>query len=118
MRILLASLGLACAAAQAPSIAAQEWQHAGRLGKAQYIVVPAAHAREMGYYRRVIEQACADDGACFLRFFTNTHGAPVEVPLPDAIEREATVIFSRSDKRGAEDFRWSCRLQMPEGNCF
>lgn len=114
--VIAASTCLTLAAA--PAKAASDWQLVGRLGKAQYIVVPESHARDRAYYERVIAEACPDRGTCFLRFFTNTQAAPLGLPLPDAIQNEATLIFSRSAKMAAEELRWSCRLQVPEGSCF
>jgi hypothetical protein len=43
---------------------------------------------------------------------------PLAVPMPDSIDHEATAGFRRSTKQGSEGFRWSCRLQQPEANCF
>jgi hypothetical protein len=40
------------------------------------------------------------------------------VPLPDAIAAEATATFRRSAKQGAERFLWSCRMKMPQQECF
>ncbi len=110
---------IACAlpaAAAAP--AANDWTLAGRLGLMQFIVVPEASARDRDYYTRVIEQSCGKEETCFLRFFTNSTGAPPAVPLPDAILAEPTALFQRSIKQAREQFQWSCRLQLAEANCF
>ena len=50
--------------------------------------------------------------------YTNRTGAPVALPLDDAIAHEATATFRRSGKRGAAVFTWSCRLQVPNEPCF
>lgn len=114
----LALAGAAPAAAQSTAAPTAGWQNAGRLGLVQYIVVDATKARDRAFYDRIVDAACTERPTCFLRFFTNTTGAPVAVPLPDAIAAEATAIFQRSDKRGGADFRWSCRMQQSDGVCF
>ena len=35
-----------------------------------------------------------------------------------AIDREATAVYRRSAKQGAERFQWSCRLQVSQEPCF
>ncbi len=113
------ALGLTLAGgARAADAPAAGWQHAGRLGLVQYIIVAEAQARERAYYDRIINEACAERPTCFLRFFTNSKNVPVTLPLPDAIDHEATAIFQRSDKRGGADFRWSCRMKLSDGVCF
>lgn len=108
--------GPACAE-QSP---AADWQIAGRLGLATFIVVPTASAADTAYYDRAIATLCPAEASCWLRFFTNTTGATLGLPLPEAIEREPTAIFQRSAKNGGKAmFRWSCRLQVPGGgDCF
>lgn len=124
MRACLTTLFLTAALALAPASRAADapaagWELAGRLGLVHYVIVPVATARDRALYDRAIEQLCAGRGTCFVRFFTNTSGAPVGLPLPDAISDEATVIYQRSDKRGGGgDFRWSCRLKIPGSDCF
>jgi hypothetical protein len=113
----LLALALALAASTVGAADAPPWQHAGRLGLVQYLVVPVALASDRKLYERAVIEICPERGTCFLRFFTNSTGAAITLPLPDAIAHEPTVIFQRSDKRAAEDFRWSCRLKLP-GNCF
>ena len=95
-----------------------DWTFAGRMGIVQYVVVPVAQARERTYYDRIIEAQCGDASRCFLRFFTNSTGAEIALPLPDVIGHEATALYQRSDKRGGSDFRWSCRLKISTGDCF
>lgn len=94
------------------------WQRAGALGMMQLVVVDAARARDEALYRDAIEALCPSQGTCFLRFFTNSSGAALAVPLPDAIASEPAAIYSRSSKRGNEVFQWSCRLAPAAGNCF
>ncbi len=115
--LLLASLlllgpGRGLAEADAP------WPVAGQQGLIRMVIVPAEQARERAAYVRQIQRLCEPDRTCFINFYTNSSGAPVAVPLPDAIDREATAVFRRSSKQGAESLRWSCRLQQPEPNCF
>lgn len=95
------------------------WALVGRLGLLQFVVVPEAFAREGDYYRRIIDEVCADKVAsCFVRFFTNSTGAKLDFPLPDAVLNEPTVMFQRSAKHQREQFQWSCRLGMAESSCF
>lgn len=95
------------------------WTLAGRLGLLQFVVVPEASARDGDYYRRIIDEVCADRVAsCFVRFFTNSSGARLDFPLPDAVLNEPTVMFQRSAKHQREQFQWSCRLGMAESSCF
>ncbi len=115
--LLLASLlllgpGHGLAEADAP------WPVAGQQGLIRMVIVPAEQARERAAYVRQIQRLCEPDRTCFINFYTNSSGAPLAVPLPDAIDREATAVFRRSSKQGAESLRWSCRLQQPEPNCF
>jgi len=84
----------------------------------RFVIVPVASTRDRTAYERQIRRLCEPDRTCFLNFYTNSSGAPLAVPLPDAIDREATAVFRRSTKQGAESFRWSCRLQLPDDNCF
>ena len=114
---LALALALAGAPAAANTPADTPWQFAGRLGLVQYFVVPVAQAGDPQLYERAIAAACPPAGSCFLRFFTNSTGAPVAVPLPDAIASEPTAIYQRSDKQQAAALRFACRLKLP-GNCF
>lgn len=94
------------------------WPVAGQLGLIRMVIVPAELARERAAYVRQIQRLCEPDRTCFINFYTNSSGAPLAVPLPDAIDREATAVYRRSSKQGAESLRWSCRLQQPESGCF
>lgn len=94
------------------------WPVAGRQGLMRFVIVPAALATDRGAYERQIERLCAAQRTCFLNFYTNSSGAALAVPLPDAIDREATAVFRRSAKQGAESLRFSCRLQLKEEHCF
>lgn len=112
----LAALSLAGAGA---ALAADEpWAVAGQQGLVRLVIVPPALARDAAAYARQIERLCEPDRSCFLNFFTNSTGAPLAVPLPDAIGHEATAVFRRSTKQGAELFRWACRVQVDAENCF
>jgi hypothetical protein len=94
------------------------WPVAGRQGLLQMVIVPQASAGDRAAYEQQIERLCQPDRTCFLNFYTNSSGAELTVPLPDAISHEATAVFRRSSKQGAESLRFSCRLQLTEGNCF
>lgn len=105
----------ACAPARA---AAETWPVAGRQGVIQVVIVPQAAARDRAAYAQQIERLCAPQSTCFINFHTNTAGAPLAVPLPDAIAQESTAVFRRSVKQGGEYFRWSCRMGIDAANCF
>jgi hypothetical protein len=94
------------------------WEVAGRQGLMQFVIVPTALAKDREAYAQQLGLLCEPQLTCFINFFTNSTGAPVGVPLPDAIAAEPTAIFRRSTKQGAELLRWSCRLGLEEGNCF
>jgi heat shock protein HslJ len=94
------------------------WPVVGRQGAIKVVIVPLASARDRTAYDREIGAICGDGESCFVNFFSNSTGAPVTVPLPDAIANEATAVFRRSVKQGGEFFRWSCRLGLPTGDCF
>ena len=117
---LTAVLCLAGAAAHASTAAtsASAWTLAGMQGKIRIVVVPQAQAGDAAAYERQIEQLCAGQETCFVNFFTNSTGAAVEVPLPDAIANEATAVLRRSAKQGVDGFRWSCRMKKPGTDCF
>lgn len=121
-RIACAATACAALVVAAPARADQApaWQIAGRMGLATFIVVPESVAADAGFYERAIAALCPAEASCWLRFFTNSSGAPLGLPLPEAIEREPTAIFQRSAKNGGRTmFRWSCRLQVPGGgDCF
>lgn len=110
--------GPAPAASGHSAPAGADWTFAGRMGIVQYVIVPAGRSGERAYYERVVEGQCGAAPRCFLRFFTNTDGAEVALPLPDAIARQATALYQRSDKRGSAEFRWSCRMPVATPDCF
>ncbi|HEX9180136.1 MAG TPA: hypothetical protein VF859_07065 [Burkholderiales bacterium] len=106
-------------AAQLAGPAAAEataWQVAGSLGMMQFVVVSESRAKDRAVYDEAITALC--QSTCFLRFFTNSTGARLAVPLPDAILAEPAAMYQRSAKQGNEIFQWSCRLGIPGGNCF
>jgi hypothetical protein len=115
MKPLVISIGLALATVSA---GAQGWTVAGQQGLVRYVIVPAEQARDAAAYQAQIARLCEPERTCFLNFYTNSTGAPVAMPLPDAIDREATAVFRRSAKQGAENFRWSCRMQLAAEGCF
>jgi hypothetical protein len=94
------------------------WPVVGTQGLLRFVIVPVDQARDREAYGRQIRRLCPPDRSCFLNFYTNSSGAPLAVPLPDAIDREATATFRRSTKQVAESLRWSCRLQIPGEDCF
>lgn len=96
----------------------EPWAVAGQQGLVRLVIVPAALARDEQAYVRQLPKLCEPDRTCFLNFYTNSTGAALAVPLPDAIANEATATFRRSSKQGAERFLWSCRLKMPQEGCF
>lgn len=109
----------AAASAAAPASApASPWTVAGQQGQVRLIIVPMAEARVRAAYMDQVQHLCDLDRTCFLNFYTNSTGAPVALPLPDAIDHEATAIFRRSIKRGAETFQWSCRMGFTLEPCF
>jgi hypothetical protein len=115
--LLGASTAHAVAAAEAPP-GGTDWQVAGRMGLLQFVVVAESRARDREFYDSIVKSLCAPDTTCFLRFFTNSKRAPVELPLPDAILAEPTATFQRSAKQGNAVFQWSCRTGLAAGNCF
>lgn len=106
-------LGLPAAHALGPG-----WQVVGRQGILLHVIVPADAATEREAYARQIPEICGTQETCFVNFYTNSTGATAALPLPDAISGEATAMLRRSAKQGAEGFRWSCRLALPEPDCF
>jgi len=115
---LVAMLGLASASAQAQPADVASWPVAGRQGIIRLVIVPVAQAQDRAAYDREIAALCKGQETCFINFFTNSTNAEVTVPLPDAIDKEATALLRRSAKQGVDGFRWSCRLKRPETNCF
>ena len=73
--------------------------------------------RDRAAYARQVALLCEPERTCFLNFYTNGTGAPVAMPLPDAIDREVTAVYRRSAKQGAERFQWSCRMQVSQDRC-
>jgi hypothetical protein len=114
---LLAGAAAACAAPPG-SDGEAAWPVVGRQGLVRLVIVPVAMARDRQAYARQIERLCEPERTCFLNFYTNSTGAPLGVPLPDAIAGEATAVFRRSSKQMAEGLRWSCRLQVDPTDCF
>jgi len=103
----------------APCFAADEtWPVAGQQGLVRLVIVPQAAAADRAAYAAQIGTLCEPDHTCFLNFYTNSSGAALAVPLPDAIDHEPTAVFRRSMKQGAELFRWSCRVKPNEEGCF
>ena len=113
---LIAALLAALLAAAAASPDA--WPVAGRQGIIRVVIVPAAEAHQRDAYTKQLAMLCPPDESCFVNFYTNSTNAPLAVPLPDAIEHEPTALFRRSTKQGGEFFRWSCRMKMPDDDCF
>lgn len=122
MKMLRQSLVLAMAATAAWATNARAadaaWAVAGQQGLVRYVIVPAEQARDAEAYLRQVAKLCDPERTCFLNFYTNSSGAPVSVPLSDAIASEATATFRRSMKNGAERLQWSCRMKMPQQECF
>lgn len=109
---------LLVAATQTAVAQADAWPVAGRQGVIQVVIVPEDAARDREAYARQIERLCPPQATCFINFHTNSTGAPVAVPLPDAIAQQSTAVFRRSIKQGGEYFRWSCRMGVDAANCF
>lgn len=117
LAVLPLALGMAARPAAAEP-APQPWEVAGRQGIILQVIVPTAQAGDREAYRVQVEKLCAGKETCFVNFFTNSTGAAPSVPLPEAITSEATAVLRRSGKNGVEGFRWSCRLALPEPDCF
>lgn len=107
-------LSLAAGAALA---ADEPWPVAGQQGVVRLVIVPQAFEKDADAYARQVARLCEPERTCFLNFYTNSSGAPLAVPLADAIANEATATFRRSMKNGAERFMWSCRMKLQEP-CF
>jgi hypothetical protein len=110
--------GVAAAGPTSEPAADDAWTVAGRQGLIRFVIVPMALARDREAYIGQIQRLCEPGRSCFINFYTNSTGAPVAVPLPDAIDHEATAVFRRSSKRGSEGLRWSCRMQVDAPDCF
>lgn len=110
---------LAACIASAPSFsAAENWQKVGQQGLVQFVIVPIDEERNQGLYEQVVMKLCEPERTCFLNFYTNSTNAAPAMPLPDAIAKEATATFRRSAKNGVTVFMWSCRLKIPDRECF
>ena len=94
------------------------WQVVGQQGILLHVVVPAEQARDRAAYQRQVPALCGSRETCFVNFYTNSTGAAAAIPLPAPIADEATAVLRRSAKQGVDGFRWSCRMAMPEPNCF
>ena len=113
--LLATACGLVAGAIRAQDLA---WTEVGRQGGTRFVIVPADQARDRAAYAREIARLCDQGQSCFINFYTNSSGAELAMPLPDAVIHEATAVFRRSTKQGAELFRWSCRLGIDTINCF
>ena len=114
----LLAAALAQAQPQPQSQAPMAWTTVGQQGLVRFVIVPEAQARDRAAYAQQVALLCEPERTCFLNFYTNSTGAAVALPLPDAIDREATAVYRRSAKQGAERFQWSCRLQVSQEPCF
>ncbi len=94
------------------------WPVAGQQGLVRFVIVPTALATDREAYARQVQMLCEPGETCFLNFYTNSTGAPVALPLADAIDRESTAVFRRSAKQGAQRFMWRCSLKVVGENCF
>ena len=115
MKLLAVALASTLAAA---SFAAESWEVIGQQRLLRFVIVPPAQAGDRGAYAGEISRLCEPERTCFLNFYTNSTGAPPALPLPDAIDHEATAVYRRSAKNGSESFRWSCRMQVAGEPCF
>lgn len=111
----LAGASLSAAAADEP----QPWTVIGHQGMVRMVLVPADKAKDLQAYEQQIALICGDATNCFLNFYTNSTGATVELPLPDAIAHEATAMYRKSYKKGVPLLTWSCRMGIPGADeCF
>lgn len=94
------------------------WQVVGTQGLLQVVIVPKERAQDASAYQAQIAKLCQPERTCFINFYTNSTGVAPQLPLPDAIEAEATARFRRSMKNGAELLQWSCRVRSSDGQCF
>ena len=117
--VLLPTLTLALMlTASAHATEPEAWPVAGQQGLVRYVIVPTALARDEAAYARQLALLCEPERTCFVNFYTNSAGATVSMPLPDAIAHEPTAVFRQSVKRGAATLRSSCRLQIATETCF
>lgn len=114
----MASMIVLSLAAGAAVAADETWLVAGQQGVVRLVIVPQAFEKDAEAYARQVARLCEPERTCFLNFYTNSSGAPLAVPLPDAIANEATATFRRSAKQGAERLLWSCRLKLAQDVCF
>ena len=115
--IVVAVVGMGVAI-PGPGQAQDTWPTVGSQGLVRFVIVPEAQARDRAAYAQQVALLCEPERTCFLNFYTNSTRAPLGMPLPDAIDREATAVYRRSAKQGAERFQWSCRLQVSQEPCF
>jgi len=94
------------------------WTEVGRQGLTRIVIVPTEQAADRDAYARQLQRLCPGSESCFINFYTNSQGAPLSLPLPDAVSSESTAVYRRSAKQGAELMRFSCRLQLDTVNCF
>jgi hypothetical protein len=113
--VLCSLAAMPCAQAAA---ADESWPLAGQQGLVRIVIVPSHLATDSEAYARQVQLLCGSGETCFLNFYTNSSGAPVSLPLADAIERESTAVFRRSAKQGAQRFMWRCSLKLVGENCF
>ena len=115
---MLAVLAACATPTLVPAAPDAPWSLAGEQGMVRFVIVPVAQARDRAAYFQQIQRLCEPGTTCFLNFYTNSTAAPLALPLPDAIDHEATAVFRRSAKRPGDIFRWSCRLKVPQEDCF
>jgi len=94
------------------------WTEVGRQGLTRIVIVPLAQAADREAYARQLLRLCPGTDSCFINFYTNSRGVELAVPLPDEVATEATAVYRRSAKQGAELMRFSCRLQLDTVACF
>lgn len=104
--------------ATAAARAAEPWPVVGRQGLVQVVIVPTADAARRAAYVEQVGLLCRPETTCFINFYTNSTGAPVSLPLSEAVEREATAVFRRSAKNGVERLQWACRMKQDNEACF
>jgi len=94
------------------------WAELGRQGLTRIVIVPLAQAADRDAYARQLVRLCPGTESCFINFYTNSRGVDLALPLPDEVATEATAVYRRSAKQGAELMRFSCRLQLDTVACF
>lgn len=104
--------------ASEPAAAAARWTVAGAQGLVRAVIVPVPLARDKAAYVQQVAQLCEPERTCFLNFYANPAGLPEVLPLADGIEQQATAVYRRSAKQGAERFIWSCKLGVAGEPCF